>query len=119
MNPKKIFAGVMPVLVTATLAAQAPQGPSPTQMVLKGKAPISNDFLKVKLPRPQTATLPNGLTIMVIEDSRLPQVSFPLIIPGAGGYSDPAARIGRAQDTDQMMREWTQTRNTLQRAQEM
>ena len=129
MNPRSIFAGVMPVLVTATLVAptfakapagkQAPQGPSPTQMVLKGKAPISNEILKVKLPKPQTETLANGLQIMVIEDRRLPQVSFQLIIPGAGGYYDPADKIGLAQYTAQMMREGTKTRNTLQMAQEL
>ncbi len=88
-------------------------------MVLKGKAPISNEILKVKLPKPQTATLPNGLQIMVIEDRRLPQVSFQLIIPGAGGYYDPADKIGLAQYTAQMMREGTKTRNTLQMAQEL
>lgn len=119
MNPKRIFAGVMPVLVTATLAAQAPQGPTTTGMVLKGKAPISNEILKVKLPKPQTATLPSGLQIMVIEDRRLPQVSFQLIIPGAGGYYDPTDKIGLAQYTAQMMREGTKTRNTLQMAQEL
>ena len=88
-------------------------------MVLKGKAPISNEILKVKLPKPQTATLPNGLQLMVLEDRSLPQISFQLIIPGAGGYFDPADGIGVAQYTAQMMREGTKTRNTLQIAQEL
>ncbi len=116
---RKTIAGVMPVLLTATLAAQAPQGPTTSGMVLKGKAPISSEILKVKLPKPQTATLSNGLQIMVIEDRALPQVSFQLIIPGAGGYYDPADKIGLAQYTAQMMREGTKTRNTLQMAQEL
>ena len=126
MDRRKIFAGVISVLLTATVSGQspqgrgqAPQGPPSTQMVLKGKAPISNEILKVKLPRPQTATLSNGLQIMVIEDKRLPQISFQLIIPGAGGYYDPADKIGLAQYTAQMMREGTKTRNTLQMAQEL
>ena len=119
MDRRRIVAGIIPVLLTATLAAQAPQGPTPTQMVLKGKAPISSEILKVKLPKPATATLPNGLQIMVIEDRRLPQISFQLIIPGAGGYYDPADKIGLAQYTAQMMREGTKTRNTLQMAQEL
>ena len=84
MNPRRICAGVMPVLVTATLAptfakapaGQAPQGPTSTQMVLKGKAPISSEILKVKLPKPQTATLPNGLQIMVIEDEACRRSAF-------------------------------------------
>ncbi|MDQ3418503.1 MAG: hypothetical protein M3541_06925, partial [Acidobacteriota bacterium] len=73
---QKMLAGVMPILVTATLAAQAPQGPTTSGMVLKGKAPISSEILKVKLPKPQTATLPNGLQIMVVEDRSLPQIQL-------------------------------------------
>ena len=121
MDPRRLITGVMPVLLTASLAAQAPgqAGPTTSGMVLKGKAPISNEILKVKLPRPQTATLDNGLQILVIEDRSLPQVSFQLIIPGAGGYFDPADNIGLAQYTAQMMREGTKTRNTLQMAQEL
>ncbi|HVJ27716.1 MAG TPA: pitrilysin family protein [Vicinamibacterales bacterium] len=126
---RNTIAGVMPVLLTVTLAVptfakapagkQAPQAPPATAMVLKGKAPISSEILKVKLPKPQTATLPNGLQIMVVENRTLPQVSFQLIIPGAGGYYDPADKIGLAQYTAQMMREGTKTRNTLQMAQEL
>ena len=59
-------------------------------MVIKGKAPVSNEVLKVKLPKPQEADLPNGLHLIVLEDHRLPQVTFQIIIPGAGGYYDPA-----------------------------
>ena len=126
MNPRRLIAITSPVLLAATLAAsgssQAPAGqqaPSTTAMVLKGKAPISNEILKVKLPRPKTATLPNGLTIIVLEDHSLPQVNVQLIIPGAGGYFDPPDKIGLAQFTAQMMREGTPTRNTLQMAQEL
>ena len=68
-------------------------------MVLKGKAPVSNEVLKVKLPRPQEADLPNGLHLMVLEDRRLPQIAFQIIIPGAGGYYDPADKIGLASYT--------------------
>ena len=37
---------------------------------------------------------PNGLHLIVLEDHRLPQVSFQLIVPGAGGYFDPAGSAG-------------------------
>ena len=118
---RRLAAALLPVLLTATIAAQAPapQAPAASGMVLKGKAPISNEILKVNLPKPQTATLANGLQIMVLEDRSLPQISFQLIIPGAGGYYDPAETIGLAQYTAQMMREGTKTRNTLQMAQEL
>jgi zinc protease len=94
-------------------AAQAPQAPA-TQMVLKGKAPVSEEILKVKLPRPQEADLPNGLHLMVLEDHRLPQVNFTIIIPGAGGYFDPTDKIGLATYTASLMREGTRTRTSPQ-----
>jgi zinc protease len=108
-------------LVTAALSAQGPgqQGPTTTGMVLKGKAPVSSEVLKVKLPRPQEADLPNGLHLIVLEDRRLPQISFQIIIPGAGGFYDPPTQIGLAQYTAQMMREGTKTRSTTQMAQEL
>jgi zinc protease len=121
MNPRRLVAALLPVLLTATLLGQSPaqQGPTTSGMVLKGKAPISNEILRVKLPKPQTATLPNGLQLMVLEDRSLPQINFQLIIPGAGGYFDPADQVGLAQYTAQMMREGTTTKNTLQIAQEL
>jgi zinc protease len=51
---------------------------------------------------------------MVLEDRRLPQVTFQLIIPGAGGYFDPADMPGLAAMTATMMREGTPTKNTQQ-----
>jgi predicted Zn-dependent peptidase len=88
--------------------------PSTTQMVLKGKAPVSKEVLKVKLPKPSDAPLSNGLRVMVLEDHRLPQVSFQLVIPGAGGYYDPDDRPGLAGFVAAMMREGTATRTSEQ-----
>jgi zinc protease len=95
-------------------AAATPQQPSATQMVLKGKAPVSTEVLKVKLPRPQEADLANGLHLMVLEDRRLPQITFTLLIPGAGGYYDPADSIGLASYTASMMREGTKSHTSPQ-----
>jgi predicted Zn-dependent peptidase len=114
-------------LVTAAVSAQgpaqAPQGPaqppSTQGLVLKKKAPISSEVLKVKLPRPTTADLSNGAKLMVLEDRRLPSISFQIIIPGAGGYFDPESQIGLAQYTAQMLREGTKTRTTLQISQQL
>jgi zinc protease len=89
-----------------------PQPPSTAGMVIKGKAPVSNTVLAVKLPHPQEATLANGLRVMVLEDRRLPRVSFQVIMRGAGGYYDPAAQIGLSGITAQMMREGTTTQSS-------
>lgn len=95
-------------------AQQPPQVPSTTQMVLKGKAPVSKEVLKVTLPKPSETVLSNGLRVMVLEDHRVPQVTFQLVIPGAGGYYDPADRPGLAGFAAAMMREGTASRTSEQ-----
>jgi zinc protease len=97
--------------VTSLAASQAPQ-PADNTIKLKGKAPVSNAVLKVTLPKPQTAALPNGLQVMVIEDRRAPQVTVQMVIRGAGGYYDPADHIGLAQFTAANIREGTATRTS-------
>jgi zinc protease len=117
--------GVLAAGVVASVAGQAAPGGQPQQppssagLVVKGKAPVSNDILKVKLPKPQEADLPNGLHLMVLEDRRLPRVAFQIIIPGAGGYFDPPAMIGLSTYTAQMMREGTTTKSSQQLSQEL
>jgi zinc protease len=101
-------------------AQQAPDAaPSTAGMVLKGKAPVSSDILRVKLPKPQEADLPNGLRLMVLEDHRLPQVAFQIVIPGAGGYYDDPSSVGLASYAAQLMREGTETRTSQQISQEL
>jgi zinc protease len=113
-------AAVLGLAIIGLLAGAPPQAPatapppSATKMVLKGKAPVSNEVLKVKLPRPQEADLANGLHLMVLEDRRLPQITFTLLIRGAGGYFDPADKIGLANYTASLMREGTKTRTSPQ-----
>jgi zinc protease len=108
------------VSVAGQTAPGAPaQPPSSAGLVLKGKAPVSNDLLKVTLPKPQQADLPNGLHLMVLEDHKLPRVAFQIIVPGSGGYYDPPSMIGLSSYTAQMMREGTTTRSSQQISQEL
>jgi predicted Zn-dependent peptidase len=110
----------MAVAVGTQPPAGGPQQAPPTGgLVIKGKAPVSNDVLKVKLPRPQEADLPNGLHLMVLEDHRLPRITFQMILAGAGGYYDPAVMSGLSIYTAQMMREGTKTRSSQQISQEL
>jgi zinc protease len=105
-------------LLAATVLAQ--DQPSPTQgVVKKGKVPVSNEVLKVKLPKPAEVDLPNGLHLMVLEDHRLPQISFQVFIPGAGGYYDPADQPGLASFTATLMREGTAARASEQISQQL
>jgi zinc protease len=97
----------------------AAQPPSSQAVVIKGRAPVSTEILKLKLPRAAEADLPNGLHVIVLEDRRVPQVTFQLLIPGAGGYYDPADMSGVASVTAAMMREGTTSRSTLQIAEQL
>lgn len=102
------------VAVIAGIAGAQQPAPTTQAVVLKGKAPVSDKVLGVKLPRPKEGTLPNGLHLIVLEDRRTAQVSFQLLIPGAGGFFDAPGSVGLASTTAAMMREGTATRTTLQ-----
>jgi predicted Zn-dependent peptidase len=87
--------------------------------VPKGRAPVSKEVLRVKLPAPAEADLPNGAHLMVLEDRRAPQVTVQIYIPGAGGYFDPAGMPGLATFTASQMREGTKQWTTTQLNEEL
>ena len=74
-------------------------------------------MLKIKLPRPAEADLSNGAHLMVLEDHRVPSISFQIMMMGAGGYYDPADLPGLADTTASLMDEGTTTRTSEQIAQ--
>jgi zinc protease len=120
MKPYACTAAFLSVLVAGT-AAQQPQvpvqPPNTTKAegtVLKNKAPVNKDVLRVTLPKPREADLSNGVHLIVLEDHRTPQVSFQMIIEGAGGYYDPASLPGLAGFTASLMREGTATKTSEQ-----
>ena len=100
-------------VATAALVAQAPPPQKPAEgVVSKGRAPVSDKLLQIKLPRPEETDLPNGIHLMVLQDRRAPQVSVQLSIRGAGGYYDPAGQAGLAQFTAAVLREGTTTKSS-------
>jgi zinc protease len=50
----------------------------------KNRAPISRDVLKVKLPEAEPVTLSNGMTLMVLEDNRMPLAYVRAQMEGTG-----------------------------------
>jgi predicted Zn-dependent peptidase len=105
------------VATGGALLAQAP--PSTKGVVPKGRAPVSKEVLRLKLPAPLEADLPNGAHLMVLEDRRAPQVTMQIFIPGAGGYFDPAGLSGIAGFTASQMREGTKQWTTTQLNEEL
>ena len=124
MRPR-MLRSIAIAVVAGTIATRAqmpatPQAPPPSKgVVIKGKAPVTDEVLRVKLPKPQEATLPNGLHLMVLEDRRVPRITMQLLIPGAGGYYDPADLPGLATVTAAMMREGTTTRSSAQLSEQL
>jgi len=126
MNAARTLTAAAAILALCAVPMAQGTGPSPAGqappskgVVIKGKAPVSNEILKVTLPRPQEADLANGIHLMIIEDHRAPQVSMQLIVQGAGGFFDPADAPGLASFTASMMSEGTATRSSQQIAQEL
>src|SRR6202051_2092007 len=104
VSTKFSMRAVAAVILAAALAATGwSQGESahdksiPTSKVERmNRAPVSKDILKVKLPRPVETTLPNGISLMILEDHRFPLVTVMFDISGAGPMYEPAGPPGPA-----------------------
>src|ERR1700686_5653964 len=113
------------VLIFGTVSvAQAPPDAGSKTVPLskverKNKAPVSREVLRVKLPKAAEFKLPNGLTVLVIEDHRLPLVTARLLLEGAGALGDPPDLPGLANMTAAMLKEGTKTRSSKQIAEEI
>jgi len=85
----------------------------------KNEAPVSKDVLRVQLPKPVELKLDDGLTVLVLENHRLPTVTLRLLIQGAGALNDPADLPGLANLTATMLKEGTTTRSSKQIAEDI
>jgi len=101
----------------APLAQDAAVAPSKVER--KDRAPVSREILQVKLPKPVEAKLKNGLTVLIVEDRRAPYISMQLHIGGAGALFEPVGMAGLASITAQMLREGTNSKTSLQIAEEI
>ena len=115
---------LIPLMLAAgvAMAQQAPDSDksvSLSKVERKNKAPVSKDLIKVKLPKPFEAKLDNGLTVLILENHKLPYVSMDLVIDGAGPISEPADKTGLATATAAMLTQGTSTRSSLQIAEQV
>jgi len=128
-NMKAISRMLMPialvaaVVIPASVQAGQQQGGNKavplSQVERKNRAPVSKDVLKVTLPKPVEATLANGLTVLVLEDHRLPTVNAQVQISGSGAIFEPADRPGLASVTAQMLTLGTTSRTSKQIAEDV
>jgi len=119
---------VSPVFLRASLAvlmlaatalgqgqSQETHGSELSKVVRLNRAPVNNEVLKVHLPRPLVTKLPNGLTVLVLEQHKLPVVNLMLWIE-TGALSDPKDMPGLAGFTAEMLKEGTTHRTSAQLA---
>src|SRR6476660_1888514 len=115
---KNIVAALMLVALVSSLAfaqgggQQQPQ-PQPTTKgaEIKGRAPVSKEVLKVKLPRAEEATLKNGLQVVLLRSTKVPTFNMQMVVL-SGGLADPADYRGLASFTASLLREGTTKRSS-------
>jgi zinc protease len=116
---------VLAILSTAgfsrigTAYAQEDHSADTSKVERKNRAPVSKDILKVTLPKATEATLSNGLTVLIMENHRLPLISLQYNLSGAGPIFEPPNVPGLAGTTAQMLREGTKTKSSVQIAEQM
>ena len=86
--------------------------------VIKGRAPVNKEVLKVKLPKAQEATLPNGLRVVLLESHKVPTFTMQMVIL-SGGLADKPDYRGLASFTASLLREGTTKRASKDIAEQM
>jgi zinc protease len=113
-----------PLEVPPVAAAKPPVSDAPSRESINADEPWRRDPPKagplraVQLPTPETATLANGLTLMLDRRTELPLVAASLVFR-TGSDANPIERPGLANFVAAMLDEGTSTRNALQIADEV
>src|SRR2546428_368738 len=76
------------------------------------------DQTRLKLPEYKKVKLPNGMTVLLMEQHEVPFISFDMKIR-AGGAADPTGKEGVASLTADLLRKGTKTRTADQIASEL
>ena len=115
-NKNVILALMLIVLVSSLALAQGgvpagQQPPTAKGAVIKGKAPVNKEALKVKLPRAEEATLKNGLRVVLLPSDKVPTFNMQMVVL-SGGLSDKPDYRGLASFTASLLREGTVKRSS-------
>ena len=121
MRMMKTRSNVIVALILIVLASSLAFGQGGTQTgpgqqttkgaVIKGKAPVNKEVLKVKLPRAEEATLKNGLQVVLLPSDKVPTFNMQLVVM-SGGLSDKADYRGISSFTAALLREGTTKRSS-------
>jgi len=107
---------ILIVLVSSLAFGQGGAQTGPGQQttkgaVIKGKAPVNKEVLKVKLPRAEEATLKNGLQVILLPSHKVPTFNMQLVVL-SGGLSDKPDYRGLSTFTAALVREGTAKRSS-------
>jgi zinc protease len=102
-------------IVAVALAAAALVS---AQTLDRSKAPSSPPIPNYKLPPVYETTLPNGLSVSLVEDARFPLVSLQLVFL-AGSKWDPSDMPGLSEAVASLLVEGTKTRTSRQISEEI
>jgi zinc protease len=86
--------------------------------MFRSQAPAPLQPRPISIPTPRETTLPNGLTLVVVEDKRLPLISYRLAFR-VGGAFDPPDLPGLTDLLAGLLPEGTQTRTSREIADEI
>src|ERR1044072_7255901 len=91
MNSRNVTVALVLIVLVSSLAfgqGGTQAGQQTTKgAVIKGKAPVNKEVLKVKLPRPEEATLKNGLQVVLLPMHKVPTFNMQLVVM-SGGLAD-------------------------------
>lgn len=94
----------------ACAAALAGRAPAAVAQHFPARPPIDSVVPALTLPPIYQTTLANGLTVITVEDHRVPLVSLALAVP-AGRAADPPGKAGTAQLAATLLTKGTPTRS--------
>lgn len=115
-RPLRCMALTAAALTLTALATSSVRGQEKTTPLSKverlNRAPVNKEVLRVQLPQPTVTKLPNGLTLLLLENHKLPTLTFIMWIR-PGQLADPDGLPGLASFTADMLREGTERRSSL------
>src|SRR5215212_2387111 len=117
MTKYNVIVALILIVLVSSLAlgqggTQTGPGPQTTKgAVIKGKAPVNKEVLKVKLPRAEEATLKNGLQVVLLPSHKVPTFNMQLVVL-SGGLADKAEYRGLSSFTASLLREGTTKRSS-------
>lgn len=106
-----ILIALVSSLAFAQAGAPAQQPQTTKGAVIKGKAPVNKEVLRVKLPRAEEASLPNGLRVVLLRSTKVPTFNMQMVVL-SGGLSDKPDYRGLATSTAALVREGTAKRSS-------